>query len=158
MVAVDGGKRSAQYFDAFGGIEIEGGGLALAIGHGGGDAVADQAYATHAKRGTGTEAARGNLQILRIVLAVLHYQPGYGGQRFRSVDANLAILDTGAIDHIDRCRHFAARMFDTATTDDHDVQYLGVRSIGGKGGGGTCKKQAGDGVQAEALLHIKVLQ
>src|SRR5471032_1233912 len=156
MVAVDSRKRSAQYFDALGGIEVEGGGLALAIGHGGGYAVADQAHAAHAKGGTGAKAARGNLQILRIVLAVLHHQPGHGGQRFRGVDADLTILDTGAVDHVDRSGHFPARVFDTAATDDHDVQYLGVRGIGGEGR--ACKKQAGDGVQAEALLHIEKLQ
>jgi len=129
VVAVDGGKWSAQHFDALGRIEVEGGGLALAIGHAGRNAIADQFDAAHAEGRAGAEAARRDLQVLRVVLAVLRNQARYGGQRFRRVDADLAILDAGAVDDVDRGRHFLAGVGDAAAADDHRIHELPVGRV-----------------------------
>jgi len=57
VAAVQGGGRSAQHFDAFGGVEVECGRLALAIRGAGGDAVGDQLDAAYAKGRPGAKAA-----------------------------------------------------------------------------------------------------
>ena len=160
MVAIDGRKRSAQHFDALGRIEVEGSGLALAIGHAGRNAIADQFDTAHAEGRAGAEAARRDLQVLRVVLAVLHNQARHGSQRFRRIDADLTILDAGAVDHVDRGRHFLAGVGDAAAADDHrihelpvgQISCLGGENVGGEGGAAG-DKQAGNGVQAETMLH-----
>ncbi len=57
IAAVQGGCRAAQDFDAFGGIEVEGGRLALTVRGAGGDAVSNQLDAAYTKRRAGAEAA-----------------------------------------------------------------------------------------------------
>jgi hypothetical protein len=51
-----------------------------------------------------TEAARGNLQVLRIILAILDHQPRYRGQRFGSVDTRLGGTDLAGVDGVDCSR------------------------------------------------------
>ena len=57
VAAVQGRCRAAQHFDAFGGVEVERGGLALAVWGAGRDAVGDEFEAAHAERRTGAKAA-----------------------------------------------------------------------------------------------------
>ena len=102
VAAIQGGGRAAQYFDALGGVEVERGRLALAVRGAGGDAVGNQLDTAYAKGRTGAEATGGNLQVLRIVLAVLHHQAWHAGQRFGGVDAELTIADLFAADAVDR--------------------------------------------------------
>ena len=74
VIAVQGGEGPAQHFDALGHVEVEGRGLALAVRHGRRDAVRHQAHAAHAEGRARAEAARRNLQVLRVVLAVVRDQ------------------------------------------------------------------------------------
>ena len=71
-VAVQGGKRPAQYFERIEAANINIRGLSLAIRHGGRNAVDVNSQPTHAVGGAGAEATNRKLQILRIVLTVLH--------------------------------------------------------------------------------------
>src|SRR5690606_22560832 len=58
-----------QDIDACRGTEFEGPGLPLAIGHRQRDAVLDQAHAANPEGSASAEAARGNLEVLGIVVA-----------------------------------------------------------------------------------------
>jgi len=72
---------------------------ALAVGHGGGNAIHIQAHAAHAEGGAGAVAAHGQLQVLGVVLAVLDLQAGHAGQSFGQVDLQLAVTQLLAIEH-----------------------------------------------------------
>jgi hypothetical protein len=98
VVAVQGGERTAQDFDALGHVQVEGGGLALAVRHGRRDTVSNQTYTAHTEGRAGAEAARGDLQVLRIVLAVLDHDARHGDQGLRQVHPRLASLDALGID------------------------------------------------------------
>ena len=102
VAAIQGGGRAAQDFDAVGGVEVEGGGLALAIRGAGGDAIGNQLDPAYAKRRTRAKTTGGNLQVLGIVLAVLHHQPRHAGQGFRGIDAQLAVADLLTADAVHR--------------------------------------------------------
>src|SRR5690606_35066835 len=88
-VAVQGGQRAAQDLDALQAIEVEQCRLALAVGHGQGDTVLHQAHPAHAELRAGTEAARGYLQVLGVVLAAQRHQPGDPLQGFGEVGAQV---------------------------------------------------------------------
>ena len=67
--------------------------LALAVGHGGRNAIAVQAHPAHAKGRTRAETANGNLQVLRKILPIARDHAGYALQRFRQIDPGLGALD-----------------------------------------------------------------
>jgi hypothetical protein len=133
-------EKAAQHFDALRHIKVEGGGLSLAVRHAGRDAVGDQLHAAHAEGGAGAEAARGNLQILRVVLAVGCHQSRHGGQRLAGVDARLGLGDAGGVDNIDRRRHIKNGVADAGGADDYRV--LRRDSFLGGDGARGCKQAA----------------
>src|SRR6266850_7940177 len=71
-IAVERRERPAQHLDALRRAERERGRLALPVGHGRRDAVGDEPDAAHAEGRARAEAARLDLQVLRVVLPVLH--------------------------------------------------------------------------------------
>ncbi len=71
-IAIERRERPAQHLDALCGAERERRRLPLPVGHRRRDAVRDQSYSPHAEGRARAEAARLDLQVLRIVLAVLH--------------------------------------------------------------------------------------
>ncbi|MCY1230037.1 hypothetical protein D9M72_424320 [compost metagenome] len=85
-IAVHLRKRATQHLDAAGVGEIGGGGLALAVGHGRGDAVDIEPHAAHTERGARAEAAHRQLQVLRIVLPVAHGHARHTRQHFGQID------------------------------------------------------------------------
>ncbi len=85
-IAIQLRQRSAQRFNAGGGIQAGGGRLALAVGHGGRYAIHQNPHAAHAEGGTGAESPYRELQVLGEILAVTRLQAGHGGQQFRQVD------------------------------------------------------------------------
>lgn len=157
MVAVHGGEGAAHHFDAFGGVEVEGGGLALAVRVAGGDAVGDQLDAAHAESGAGTEAAHRYLQVLGVVLAILDDQAGDAGQCLRGIHAEVARLVGAHVDRIDREGQIETVGLDPAT-GDHDrierdgaligrccVLRAGYAGEARQGARNAEAKQAGDG-------------
>ena len=83
--------------------------LALAVGKAGRDAVGDQAQAANAEGGAPAEAARGNLQVLRVVLPVLHRDARHTVERLGEVDLRTREVDVVTLHAVDRRRHFHAR-------------------------------------------------
>ena len=136
IAAVKRGCRAAQDFDALGGVEIKGRGLALAVRCAGGDAVGNQFDAAHAKRGAGTKATGRDLQVLRVVLPVLHHQAWNAGQHFRRVDAQLAITDLLLIDAVYRVGQVKTGAGAARTRDDTGVEFQSVGDAEG------CEAQA----------------
>ena len=57
VAAVQGGRRAAQHFNALGGVEVEGGSLALTVRGAGRDAVCNQLDATYAECRAGAKTA-----------------------------------------------------------------------------------------------------
>jgi hypothetical protein len=84
-VAVEQRQRPAKHLDALRGCEAHVGCLALPVGHGGRNAVDDDAHAANAEGRTRAEAADRQLQVLRIVLPVEDGQPGHAHQRFGQI-------------------------------------------------------------------------
>ena len=82
IAAVQRGRWAAQHFDAFGGVEVKGRGLALTVRCAGRDAVGNQLDAAHAKRRACAKTTGRDLQVLCVVLPVLHHQPRHAGQHF----------------------------------------------------------------------------
>ncbi len=70
-VTIQGREGAAQHFDALDAVEIDIGGLSLAVRHGRRDAIDVHADAAHAVGRAGAKATHRELQILRIVLAIL---------------------------------------------------------------------------------------
>lgn len=70
------------------------------------DAVGKQANATQAKGGTGTEAARRELQTLRVTLVVLHDDAGRAGQNPGNMGQWLLSIDSDYVDHVNLARSF----------------------------------------------------
>ena len=156
MVAVDRRKRPAHDFDALGAIQVEGRRLALAVRHRGRDAVGDKADAAHTEGGAGAEAARGNLQVLRVVLAVLHIDPGHPGQCLGDIDPRLIGTDFAGIDDVDRRRQIETAVLDPATCDHHRIErQLGIGDgVTGKGGSQEKNEAFGHRVHDVALGEI----
>ncbi len=107
-VAVERGERPAQHLDALGGVQGESRRLPLAVGHGGRDAVGDQPDAAHAEGRAGAETARGDLQVLGVVLPVLHHDARHPAEAFREIDLGAALADFIAVDAVDRRRDLEA--------------------------------------------------
>ena len=154
MVAVDRRERPAHDLDALGAVEVEGRRLALAVRHRGRDAVGDEADAAHAEGRAGAEAARGNLQILRVVLAVLHIDPGHPGQRLGSVDPRLVGADFAGIDDVDRGRQIETAVLNPAAGNhDRIERQLGIgHGVTGKGGSEE-ENERGETVRVRVMGH-----
>ena len=90
----------------------------MTIRHGGGNTVGDQAHAAHAEGGPCAKAARGNLQILRVVLAVLRDDAGHTIQRLGQIDLRFVFADDAGIDAINRHRQIEAVLRDARAGDD----------------------------------------
>jgi hypothetical protein len=102
VVAVHGGEGAAHHLDALGGVEVEGGRLALAVRVGGRDAVCDELDAAHAEGRARAETAHRDLQVLSVVLAVLDHQSGHAGERLGGIHAEVAGLVGAHVHRIDR--------------------------------------------------------
>ena len=76
----------------------------MAVRHGGRNTVGDEANTAHTKGRTGPETARGNLQILRVILTILHRDAGHCGERFGRVNLALIGANAGSIDDVDGSR------------------------------------------------------
>jgi hypothetical protein len=86
------------------GIDVDIGGLPLAVGHGGGNAVDVHAHPAHAEHRTAAEPAYRHLQILRIVLPILDLQARHAaefsdrlicGAALRRVSPSITLTETG---------------------------------------------------------------
>jgi hypothetical protein len=119
-ISIEARERTAQDFDPLGGGKVEGGGLPLSIGHRRGDAIGDEAHAAHAESGATAEAARGHLQVLRVVLAVLHDDAGHAIDRLGKIHLGFVFADRARVDHVDRRRN-AQRVLREARRGDDDI-------------------------------------
>ena len=118
--AVEHGKRPPQHLHARRAGQVEVRHLSLPVGHGGGDAVGVQADAAHAEAGAGAEAARADLQVLRVIAAVGDDQPGHPCQALRQVDHRPGLAQRLAVDAGDRKRRLQ-RALGTQRARDDDV-------------------------------------
>ncbi|MNZ71102.1 hypothetical protein D3C78_894570 [compost metagenome] len=124
VAAVERCGRPAQYLETLGHVEVEGRRLPLAVRCARRNAIHQQLDATHTECRPRAEAARGNLQVLGVVLAVLHHQAGHPRQRFGGVDAQLPLGDLPAVDAIHRGGLVEAAAQAVAAGDHHRVQIL----------------------------------
>jgi len=124
ITAINGGRRAAQHFDAVSHVEVQRGRLALAIRGAGRDPVAEQLDATDAEGRAGAIATRRYLQVLGVVLAVLHHQARYAVERFRQVDAQLAIGNLPAFYGVDGVGQVEARVGGVGAGDHHRFQQI----------------------------------
>ncbi|MCY1353164.1 hypothetical protein D9M68_470360 [compost metagenome] len=125
VAAIGGGEGAAQHFHMVQHVEVEAGGLALAIRGAGRDAVAEQLDPAHTEGRAGTEAARGQLRLLGIVLAVLDGQPGHAGQLLGQVDARLRPFDR--VHPVHRERQVEGRCPVAAAADYQGGRFHGLR-------------------------------
>ncbi len=100
-VAVQGREGTPQHLYALDAIEIDIGGLALAVRHGCRDPIDIHANAAHAVGRAGAEAAHRELEILSVVLTVLDLQPRHAGQRLGEVNARGGMTHLFPVDHAD---------------------------------------------------------
>jgi hypothetical protein len=91
-IAIQRRERAAQHLDAVGAGEVEVADLALTVGHRRRDAVGVQAQAAHA------EAARADLQVLGVVVAVGDDQARHARHRLRQVDHRAAVTQRRRLD------------------------------------------------------------
>jgi len=98
-VAVQGREWPANDLDALGIRQVEVTHLTLAVGHGGRDAVGVQTQAAHAEGGPSAEAPRTDLQILRVVVAVVDHQTRNAGHCFGQVHHGAGGPQRAVIDH-----------------------------------------------------------
>ena len=120
-VAVKAGERAAQHLDALCRAQVEVGRLRLPVGHACRNAVGDEADAAHAEGRAGAEAARGDLQVLGVVLPVLHHDARHAAEALREVHLRPAFADLVGVDPVDRCRNLQARLWLARRGDHHDV-------------------------------------
>ena len=120
-IAVHHREGTAQYLDALRGAEVEMRHLALAVGKARRDAVGNQAQAPDAEGRTPAEAARGDLQILGVVLPVLHHDARHPAERFRQVDHRPGPPDILRLDTVDGGRHLHARPLHARAGDGNGV-------------------------------------
>jgi hypothetical protein len=73
----------------------------LTVGNRRRDVVHDQLDAADAETRPRPESARADLQILRIVLAVLDHEARHARQRFGEIDQRLSEPQVRALDHVD---------------------------------------------------------
>ena len=121
-VAVQGGEGPAQHLDPRGGGQVEVRHLPLAIGHRGRDAVGVQAQPAHAERRPRAEAARRELQVLRVVLPVVGGQAGHAIQGLGQMDAGAGAAQRVGVDHRRRIRRVLQRALRGAAGDHHRRQ------------------------------------
>ena len=133
-VAVELGQWPAQHLDALGTRQADGRSLALAIGHGGRNAVDYQARAPDAERRPCARSTDGQLQILRIVLPVERRNAGHPVHGLREIDLRAGGCDGVAPHGLDGGRCIEALLLGTAGTHHHFGQSLG---LGRTSGGGT---------------------
>jgi len=112
-------RRVPHHLDSLGRTEVEVGGLPLAVGRGGGDAVGVKPYAAHAELRVSTEPARGDLQVLRIVLTVEDNHAGHPREGLGQVDHGPPVAYDVGIDPVDRDRKIEAVAL-RARRGDHD--------------------------------------
>jgi hypothetical protein len=150
-VAVQRRERPAQHLDALGTGQVEMRDLTLPIGHRGGNAIRIEPQPAHAEGGPGPEAARAELQVLRIVLPLVGHQPGHAHQRLGQVHHRTGFAQRLLVDHgggKGRVTEAAGR---TAAGDDDRVE-RGVswghgrrrRGLGGHGASTQRQEQRGD--------------
>jgi hypothetical protein len=96
--------------------------LPLPVGGRGRNAIDEQAHAAHPERGARTIAAHGNLQVLRVVLAVQRHEAGHAPQAFGEVDLQRVGADFVAFDHVQRGWRVPARTLCRAAGDHHGLQ------------------------------------
>jgi hypothetical protein len=102
--------------------------LALAVRHGGGDAVHINAHAAHPEGGACAEAAHRQLQILRLVLPVARQYAGRQCQAFREVQLRPAVGPKPfAVDDVDGRRHLKWWQFGAGGGDGDRRERLGQR-------------------------------
>ena len=118
-VAVETREGAAQHLDAVGGGEVEGRGLALTIGHRRWNAVGDEAHAAHSERGSAAEAARRDLQVLGVVLAVLNHDSGNAVERLGEIHLGIVLADDARIHRVDGGWNVITRLGRARGCDDH---------------------------------------
>src|SRR6185312_3015399 len=104
-VAVQRREGTAQDLDARRRQQAEAAGLSLPVRHRDRDAILVKPYAAHAELRARAEAARADLQILRVVLAVRREDARNAHQRLGQVDLRLRIVDRRRVDRVDGCRY-----------------------------------------------------
>ena len=143
-VAIHLSQWPAQHLDALGRRQADGRGLPLPVGHGGRNAVHDQARATDAERRARTRAAYGQLQVLRIVLPVQHRDAGDTVHGLRQVDLRPGGLQCVAPDCLDGSRRIKGLLGGAAGRHHHFSQRLGrCHAGGGRPGQGNGVSEAG---------------
>jgi hypothetical protein len=155
-VAVERRERAAQHLDALGREQREAAGLPLPVGHRLRDVVLVEPDPAHAERRARAEAARADLDVLRVVLAVVRDDARDAHERLGQVDHRLLLLDLAAPDRIDRRRHVEAALAAPRRRDHERVERRigGRRRLrGGRGGGerGTGSEKAWTWVAHRAL-------
>ena len=160
-VAVERRERTAQHLDPRRRRQVEVRDLALPVRSGGGNAVHIQAQAAHAEGGPGAEAARGDLDVLRVVLPVERHHPRHPRQRFRQVDLRSAVADGLRVDHVDRSRRVEGALLDAAGDADH---HRAEEALAHRDGGLCCRRQRRQHRQAQnsrqarrPIKHVETL-
>ena len=155
-VAIELGQRPAQDLDPSGRAERDVRRLALAVGHGRGDAVDDEPHAADTKGRARAEAADRELQILRIVLPVEHADARHAVQRFRQVDLRAGALDRLARHRADGGRRVEARLSAALHADDDRVELYrqGVLGLRVQGGGRGERDRGEDEAHEEARERV----
>jgi hypothetical protein len=92
--------------------------LALAVGHRRRNAVGVQAHAAHAETGAGAEAARADLQVLRVVVAVGDDEARHARHRFGEIDHRSGGAQRGRIDGADGIRRVLRIALGDGSGDD----------------------------------------
>ncbi len=124
-VAVEAREGPPQDLDPVGRGQVERRGLALSVGHRRGDPVGDEAHAAHAEGGAAAEAARGHLQVLRVVLAVLDHDARHAAQELREIDLDAILAGDAGVHAVDGRGHLEGRLRH-AGGRDHDVRDAGL--------------------------------
>ena len=125
-VAVERREGPAQDLDALGAGQVEVGDLARAVGHGGRDAIGVETQAPHAEARARTEAARADLQVLRVVVAVVDGEAGHALQRFREVHHQAACAYLLGVHHGDGVGRVEDTGLDARAGHDHGFELLGL--------------------------------
>ena len=150
-VAVKSGERTAQDLDAVGPVEIEESRLALPIGHGERYVVLEQAHAAYAEGGTRAEAARGDLQVLGIVVAILHDDAGDTADPFGEVHVWPVRAQRVSAHGVYRRRNVVHGLFDARRRDDQGLAGLRVPGVLCAGRGRGQDRDAG----ADQAFHAR---
>ena len=127
-VAVQRGERPAQYLDAIDRAEVDVRQLALPVRLRRRNAVDVQPHAADAEARPRTEAADRQLQVLRVVLAVLQREPRHPAEALGQVDLQAAGADVGAVDPVDRSGHIERIGRDARGGHDDGIAALDLRA------------------------------